>query len=160
MVKLLSIDSSTSCSGWATFINGMYNTSGVIDCKKIKDNDTRMKEMCTSLLSLLDKEMPDIVVVELTAVLTNANTQRKLTMILGVVYGWVITHTGTDFYMLRPAEWRSKIKNKNEKNGRKRDELKQWSIAKVKELFNVDVISDDQSDAILIGQALINMYKK
>lgn len=47
-----------------------------------------------------------------------------------------------------PASWRTK--HGIQKPGLKRDELKQLSVDKVKELYNSDV-SDDEADAILIG---------
>ena len=59
---------------------------------------------------------------------------------------------------LRPAEWRSLISK--EKKGRKRDELKIWSINKVNELFGVTLSQDDESDAILVAQAIINKFDK
>lgn len=155
MTKLISLDTSTSCTGWCVFINGTYSKSGVIDKKKIKDGKLRLKEMCSAILSFIAKEKPDIIVIENTVVTRNAEAQRMLTMILGVVYGYCITYD-IDYYLLRPTEWRSLISK--EKKGRKRDELKLWSINKVKDLYGID-ISDDESDAILIGTALLNKYK-
>ena len=76
-------------------------------------------------------------------------------MILGAVYGWCLVHN-VYFEMLRPTEWRALISK--EKKGRKRDELKAWSVRKVKELFGIDV-TDDESDAILIGLAYVKKYK-
>lgn len=115
--------------------------------------------MCTSLLSFLNKEKPNIVAIEITVVTRNAEAQRMLTMILGVIYGWCITHD-CEYVGLRPTEWRRLVKRtSSEKIGRKREELKQWSICRVKELYGVNV-NDDQADAILIGQALINKYRE
>lgn len=150
--KLLSLDTSSSCSGWSIFLNGEYSKSGVFNLKKIKSSDERFKEMCTILLYTLNTEQPDIVGIEMTVVTRNAAVQRLLTMILGVVYGWCVIHN-VEFIMLRPTEWRALISS--EKKGRKRDELKKWSMDKVKTLFGKDV-SDDEADAILIGQAIIN----
>lgn len=150
--KLLSLDTSSSCSGWSIFLNGEYSNSGVFNLKKIKSSDERFKQMCTILLYTLNTERPDIVGIEMTVVTRNAAAQRLLTMILGVVYGWCVVHN-VEFIMLRPTEWRALISS--EKKGRKRDELKNWSISKVKTLFGKDV-SDDEADAILIGQAIIN----
>ena len=149
------MDTSSSCSGWSIFIDGEYSNSGVINCKKIKNTQERLGIMCSALLSFLDQENPDAVVIEMTVVSRNASAQRMLTMILGAVYGWCLVHN-VYFEMLRPTEWRALISK--EKKGRKRDELKAWSVRKVKELFGIDV-TDDESDAILIGLAYINKYK-
>lgn len=88
----------------------------------------------------------------MTVVARNVQAQRLLTIILGAVYGWCVTNN-IYFKMLRPSEWRALISK--EKKGRDRHALKKWSIDTVKKLFNIDV-TDDESDAILIGQAYIN----
>lgn len=152
IIKLLSMDTSSSCTGWCVYENGCYVKSGEISLKKIKDGAERLKKMCLSILYIIKKESPDIIVVENTVVVRNAEAQRMLTMILGVIYGQCILNH-IEYVALRPTEWRSLISK--EKKGRTREELKQWSVNKVKELFGLDV-SNDQSDAILIGQALIN----
>lgn len=154
-MKLISLDTSTTASGWCIYKFGSYEKSGLIDLHKTSKDKDRMKSMCELLLSFLETNHPDIVVVENTVVLTNAETQRKLTMILGVIYAYCISNNA-EFYTLRPSEWRSLISK--EKKGRKRNELKLWSVKKVKELFNLDV-NDDESDAILIGQAFLNKIK-
>ena len=45
-----------------------------------------------------------------------------------------------------------------EQKGTIQEELKEWSKQKVKDLFDIDNVSDDVSDAILIGMAYINMF--
>lgn len=154
-MKLISLDTSTASSGWCIYDNNEYVKSGVINLKKNKDNDNRMQNMCLSILLLLENQQPDMIVIENTAVLTNAVTQRKLTMILGVVYSYCIK-SNIPLHILRPSEWRALISK--EKKGRKRNELKLWSVNKVKELFNISV-TDDESDAILIGKAFLNKIK-
>lgn len=155
--KLIGLDTSSNCSGWAIFIDGEFCSSGAINCKKEKNSDIRLQQMCLELLSFLNKEKPDIVAIEMPVVTRNAQAQRTLTMITGVVYGWCIQNQSI-YESLRPAEWRSLISK--EKKGRKRDELKIWSINKVNELFGVTLSQDDESDAILVAQAIINKFDK
>lgn len=156
MTKVLSLDTSSSSTGWAVFVNGKYESSGCIDLKKIKDSKERMKEMVFSIQDLLNSEQPDIVYVELTSVARNVSAQRTLTMILGAIWAYCINH---DIYYeaFRPTEWRSWVKYADEKLPRRREELKQWSICRVKELFGIDV-QDDTSDAILLGLGAIYKY--
>lgn len=154
--KLIGLDTSSSKSGYSIFINGEYMNSGVIDWHTEKNSDIRLHKMCISLLYVLNQEQPNIVVAEMTAVTRNASAQRMLTMILGVIYGWCIVHN-VEFVMLRPTEWRALISK--EKKGRKREELKAWSIKTVKEKYGLEV-SDDEADSILIGQSLINKRDK
>lgn len=155
MTKLLSIDSSTSSTGYAIFIDGRYSSSGCIDLKKYKDE--KLPEMIRRLFVLIDKENPDIVTVEEMVVSRNAQAARNLTLLLGAVYGKCLERN--IFYCsLRPTSWRALIDSG--KKPRKREELKAWSLNKVAELFNVKDVSDDVSDAILIGQAYINKWSQ
>lgn len=153
--KVVSLDTSSSSTGWAYFIDGEILQHGCIT-SKIKDSEKRMKEMCLSALQLLNNINPDIVYVEKMSVERNPGTARMLSMIIGVIYGWCISHEKyyEDF---RPSEWRSLIKNKDEKIPRKREELKFWSQEKVRTIYGFEV-NDDESDAILIGRSAIIRY--
>lgn len=155
MTKLIGLDTSTTCIGWSVFTDGEYTVSGTFSEKNSVDVHFRLKRLGLKLLDMLDTEHPDIIVIESTASTRNADTQRKLTLMLGVAYAWSIKNN-TDYVMLTPPVWRSLISK--EKKGRKREELKAWSIKTVKNLFGKKV-SDDEADAILIGQAWINKLK-
>ena len=153
--KLLSLDTSSSATGWAYFENGKYIRSGLIDLKDIKDSQSRIRKMVTEIYNLIDYYSPTAVVTEMTVVLRNPAVQRTLTMILGTVFGKCVADN-IEYQTLRPTEWRKLIDTG--KKPRKRDELKVWSVLKACELFNIDNITDDVSDAILLGQAYINMF--
>ena len=73
-------------------------------------------------------------------------------MLLGAVYGKCVAD-GITFDSLRPTEWRKLVDPG--KKPRKRDELKKWSVDKVKELYGIDA-NDDIADAILIGVGYLN----
>lgn len=149
---MLSLDTSTNSTGWALFIDGKYVESG---CIKIDNDNNKMAAMIWRLFYLLDIKRPNIVVVEEMAVTRNAKVARNLTMVLGAVFGKCL-EMKTDYYSLRPTEWRKLIDSG--KKPSKREELKKWSKQKVLELFDIDNVNDDVSDAILIGQAYINMF--
>lgn len=155
---LISLDTSSSSTGWSMFTNGEYIKSGEINLKKIKDTQERLKQMIIeidNLLMLLSEPNTDVtVVIETPVVVRNPQVQRLLTMIFGAVYT-ICLQRNIEFQELRPTEWRKLIDSG--KKPRKRDELKEWSKQKVKELFKIDDVNDDISDAILIGQAYINM---
>ena len=151
--KLLSLDTSTSSTGWALFVNGEYSDCGLIDLKSIKNGHDRMGQMVSSIYNLINYYSPAIITIETPVVVRNPQVQRSLTMIFGTVYGKCI-HDNIDFQELRPTEWRKLIDSG--KKPRKREELKEWSKQRVKDLFELDV-NDDVSDAVLIGQAYINM---
>ena len=152
--KLLALDTSTSSTGWAYFENGKYVVSDVISIKNQKDTDLRMEQMISEIYRLIQCYSPTVVVTEMTVVVRNPAVQRMLTMILGAVYGNCVVND-IDYYSLRPTEWRKLIDPG--KKPKKRDELKEWSKQKVFELYGIDNVTDDVSDAILIGQAYVNM---
>ena len=115
--------------------------------------------MVYEIITLIEREAPDVVVVEETVVTRNPQTQRMLSMILGAVFGCCVINN-FKYYSLRPTQWRKLVRWDDEKLPRKRDELKLWSINKVAELYDIQDISDDISDAILIGKAFINMIEE
>ena len=159
MSKVLSLDTSSKITGYAIYVDGFLRNYSSINKSDIKDADTRMQLMATELIYLIEMERPSRIVVEETAVTRNAQTQRMLTMILGVIYGVCIKH-GILYCSFRPAEWRKAVREADEKLPRKRKELKKWSINKVSELFGLQDIGDDISDAILIGKAYLNINKE
>lgn len=150
--KLLAIDSSTTSTGYSIFEAARYIRSGCIDLKKYHGD--KLTEMVIQLFSLIEVENPCIVVAEEMVVPRNPQVARMLTMILGAMYGKCLID-GICFTTLRPTEWRSAVRNRDEKMPRKREELKLWSKRRVEELFGVKNVNDDVSDSILIGEAYI-----
>ena len=71
--------------------------------------------------------------------------------------GCVYLFNDVSCHFFRASEWRSLVKDKDEKLPRKRIELKEWSKNKTRLLYDIEVENDDISDAILIGRAYINM---
>lgn len=155
--KLISLDTSTSSTGYAVYISGKLHRYDLIDFKRIKNTDERIKEMILKIYEIIETEKPQIIVAEMTVVTRNAQAQRNLTMILGAIQGKCLENN-IFFSLLRPTEWRKLVNNEKEKLPRKREELKQWSKQKVSDILGINDINDDVSDAILIGQAYINRF--
>ena len=155
--RLISIDSSTKSTGYSLFVNGKFKYKCRIDHSDVKDGQTRLAEMMRALNKIIDEQLPDIVVWETPVVIRNPQTQRDLSMLAGSIMGKCVD-MNIFYYQFRPTEWRKLVSDKDEKLPRKRDELKEWGKLKVKELFNIDVESDDESDSMLIGQAYINIW--
>lgn len=148
---LIGLDSSTTNTGYSIYTNACLTDYGVISCSDIKDNELRFESMCKRIIELLNHYHPRIISAELTTPTRNAVTQRKLTMLLGVIYGWCIEHD-CECIFYRATEWRSLISSHYPK---KREELKQWAIQQVNDKYHIQV-NDDTAEAILIGQARIN----
>lgn len=152
--KILSFDTSTKKTGVAVFVDGQLQKYKIIDLSDIKNTDERFRRMIKMIYETIDKVDPDVVAVEEMVVPRNPQTQRMLTMILGAIYGRCFS-LNIHYCSLRPTQWRKLVRNEDEKLPKGRDDLKEWSIKKVEELYGVKGIDDNVSDAILIGQAFI-----
>lgn len=155
MSKILSLDTSTKSTGYAVFNDEKLIRYSSIDKSDKKDSYERMAAMVYDIMVLIEREAPDVVVIEETVVPRNPQTQRMLTMILGAVFG-VCIYNNFDYCSIRPTQWRKAV-HADEYLPRKREELKAWSLDRVKLLYGIDNITDDVSDAILIGQAFLNI---
>lgn len=153
--RLVTIDSSSKKSGLAYFENGIYKEHCLIDCSKEKEMETRFEEMSKRLWLTLYKYKPDIVYIEETVVLRNAQTQRFLTRLQGVVYAWCINND-CEFNTIRPTSWRAAIGMKQGRNVT-RNQLKEQSVKYVLDKYGLNV-TDDESDAICIGEAVLKMF--
>lgn len=158
-MKTLSLDTSTTVTGYAIYEDDKLVHYSSIDKSAIKDSDLRMMAMVSGIFIIMQQHNPDAVVIEEMVVPRNPQTQRMLTMILGAVYGQCL-QVGIRYYALRPTQWRAAVRDLNEKIPRKRDDLKRWSMQKVYELFGIDNIDDNVADAILIGKAYLCMEEK
>ena len=155
--KLISMDTSTTSTGVAIFIDGVLSRHFLIETKSIQDTETRLIKMISRLYEVIDFEKPDILVTELTVVTRNAQAQRNLTMILGALYGKCIENN-IWYHSYRPTEWRSLIDTDKKPLGRKRENYKTWSLEVVKDIYDIDCNTDDISDAILIGSAYVKKF--
>ena len=159
--KLISIDSSSSKTGWAYFENGEYKKSGVLnfdsnECKKkYKGNsDKRIEDMSLAIFNLLKEHKPDIIVIEKLNVGRNMVSVRNLSKVIGVVYCYSILNNSF-YHEIQASQWRSQIgiQGKN----RKRDEYKQLAIEYVKNTLGIEV-TDDEADSICAGIGYIKMF--
>lgn len=152
---LIGIDSSTSNTGYSIYRNAVLEDYGVICTTHITDKDVKFETMCKEIISLLDKYKPMILTAELTTPTRNAVTQRQLTLLLGVIYGWCLSND-CECIFYRASQWRHLIGDNFPK---KREELKAWAVNLVNEKYGI-VLQDDIAEAILIGQARINECDK
>jgi Holliday junction resolvasome RuvABC endonuclease subunit len=151
------MDTSSNSTGVAIFIDGELSRHFLIDLKGIKDTEKRLESMIKEIQKIIKEEKPDIITTELTVVTRNAQAQRNLTMILGAIWGDCIQNN-IFYFSLRPTEWRSLVDTTKKPTGRKREDYKNWSMEVVKEIYGLDVETDDISDAILIGRGYCNKF--
>lgn len=150
---LLSLDTSSTRTGWAFFIEGKYSKSGVIDytskeAKKLS-SDERIREMCLRIFEIVKKFHPDSIVIEKMTVSRNMTTVRVLSKIIGTVFAFAI-QCDINYYEIEASQWRATLHM--QKRGRKRDEYKKLSVQYAQKIAG-KVITDDEADAICIGES-------
>lgn len=162
MTRLISIDSSSTKTGWAIFDNGEYIKSGVINLdtteyKKLYKgkSDERIQDMCLAIINLLKENNPDIVVIEKLNVGRNMVAVRALSKVIGAVYCYSILNE-CFYFEIQATQWRSQLGMQGGAK-RKRDEYKELSIKYIKDHFGIDV-TDDESDSICAGLGYIKMF--
>ena len=158
MARILSLDQSTTRSGYAIFVDGKYDHSGLIDKHKNKDINSRFKEMYEGIHEVIEAEKPDIVVLEDTqAQGGNFGTYKILCQLQGAIIGMCYA-MDIGFHVLTPSQWRATLQFRQGPNV-KRDELKVQSIAFAKKEFGIDEY-EDQMEAVCIGEAFHRMISK
>ena len=153
--KFVSLDTSTTCSGLALYVNGKLKDYAEIKPNKKLELEERMYSMANLIICQLNNWCPDIVYIE-TPQGHGANVKlaRNLGMMLGVVMGWCASHE-VDFNEVAPSQWR---KWAGWNQGKlTRPELKQMSIDEVKKRHNINV-GDDVADAINLGYGVLQYF--
>jgi len=156
--RLVSLDLATKKSGIALFENKKYKESYVIDYEKIKDIDERTELMGKKLISALNYFKPTLVYSEDSFKGRNPKVMKCLCKIHGIVMGWCLEHD-VEYHFIMPSSWRKYIPDFPNGRSATRDEQKEFSVNYVKDVYGITPKTDDESDAILIGEAVIRMKK-
>ncbi|MBR6162998.1 hypothetical protein IKQ26_03780 [bacterium] len=147
-VKMVSLDTSTTKTGYAVFLNGKVARAGILK----RGDEADYKTMLTSLWKFLESEKPQIIVTELTVVPRNAKTQRRLTEVLAVAALWCSLNDAY-YEELTPTKWRKLVGDRTgDKAPKGRAAVKKWSVDTVKNVYD-KTVTDDMADAILLGCA-------
>ena len=168
---LLSLDTSSTKTGWAIFGNGIYEESGVLDWSHVKETEDRLLIMYIDIIQLINKYEPDILVIEKDIVGSgkrqNMSTINTLVKLIGGIWAYCVqlnmntpmnlpTGEFIVYYIeYTPSEWRKLVGI----TARKRDDCKAASIKLIKDMYGKDV-DDNEADAINIGQAYINEWSE
>lgn len=166
-MKLLSLDLSTSCSGWSVFQDGKLVEHGSVKEGKYKGKSLQRypqrtgrvsKMMCEELLQIIIKVNPDKIVIEEAAAngIAGVKSIKSLCMAHGQLL-LLILQAELPVYdsitFLSPREWRGAVGLK--KNG----DFKASSVQSANKLFglNLDLTQHDISDSILLGQGYLKL---
>lgn len=137
----IGVDSSTTNCGIAVFEDGTivktcnYQFSGTYDLLKLK-------KITQTFVEIFDEHSPDMVIMETPAPVRNSKTLTSLNQVAGAIWGVAISK----------GIFVEKMHNKKTKKilGTK---TKEDAINKVRELFNLDVETDHEADAVLTVEA-------
>lgn len=156
-MRVISLDQSTRCSGYAVFEDGVYICSGVIDMNKSTlETDKRSFEMAKEIWKVIKKYNPEHLVLEDTQQQNNIKTVITLARLQGMIIGYAEAHK-IKVHILLPSQWRAAL-NYTQGPKVKRAELKQQSIDYVSDNFGLTK-TEDECEAIAEGAAAHKIYK-
>lgn len=155
--RFVSLDTSTTCSGLALYVDGKLKDYAKLTPSKGMEIEDRMYTMANMIQVKLNEWNPDIVYIE-TPQGHGANVKlaRNLGMMLGVVMGWC-AFRGVEFHEVAPSQWRAWAGWKQGKL--ERADLKQMSIVEVRKRHGIDV-GDDVADAINLGYGVLMHFEE
>ena len=149
-MKYVSIDASTTCSGWSVFENGKYIDSGFIDLRKDRDQEHRVYEMASKIGQIIDSNKPDVVFIEDTMMNSNTATLKLLASLGGAIKFFCYSHN-YKFESIMPSTWRSILGIQIK--GAKRQELKNKALSLINDQLGL-MLEEDQCEATCLGLAM------
>lgn len=149
---MISLDTSTRCSGVAVWKNGVLKQ--YFSIKTSSQSDDKAGDMICALIDVIKKHKPDIVICEDLNVVNNIKVAKNLSSIIAAIEG-VCYYLNIFFYKMPPTKWRRYISTDTEdKPPKKRKELKMWDMKQCVRIFGkMSPQNDDEADAILVGEA-------
>lgn len=148
---IMGLDISTQATGWSVFNDNQLMDYGVILASSTNVYN-RIEKITAELEELVKKYSPNYILAEEPLPVFsghNINTYRMLTFCHGSIC-LMLNRYRLDMHLSTSSAWRKKVGIKTGRNVT-RTELKKQSIAKAKELFNIDTKSDDLAEGVLIG---------
>lgn len=156
-MKILSLDQSTTCTGYSIFDNSeLVEYAALKPSKKI--NDVNMYSMFMKIVELIEKTNPDKILIEDVYLkmqkqydkktkkwktVFNVDTHKILSNLQGMLIAYFLLHQ-IDFEIIHPSSWQKLIKKKGSVS---KDETQSF----VNNKYSIDVKNDNISDSIAIG---------
>ena len=154
----LSLDASTSVTGWAVFKGSTLVQSGAIKPKSKSKTFYERGRLMTNELKMIQlraiesyKKPFDYIVIEKNNVM---GPNQQSMMSIGIVTGMILSRLVADeVYFVNVSTWRKHWKFSYKDRSKK--SMKKQSIETVEREFN-KTVKDDEADAILIGSYFVN----
>lgn len=151
---IVSIDESTTCSGYAIMTEkGELKDYGKLDFKKEKDSMSRLSEMVYAIEDIIEKYNPKCIIIEDILITMNANTARVL-LSLQTIIELYCHRKNIECIKYRTTKWR-KILGLSNSPKLKRADKKKEALDFINNKLNLNLDNDDTSDAICLGLAYI-----
>ena len=154
MTKLLSLDQATRNTGYALFNGGHLVEYGVIKAGAA-DWERRIVETGNIVDDMIQTRGVDAVVIEGIEYRSNMKTYAQLASLQGVLF-YVCANKGVSCDVLSPSTWRKAV---GISPVRKREEQKQLSVTRARELFEHE-FTDDEAEAVLQGVAAFKLLEQ
>ncbi len=154
-MRLLALDQSSRCSGWAIFEDEELVDSGTFTLKS-DDIGERLVDYKKHVEKLIcDNDIEEIAFedIQMQNQINNVQTFKVLAEIFGVTQEYLVEQ-GHSYHVVSSNTWKSQLNIK----GKQRAEQKKNAKAYVLEHYNKKV-SQDESDAICIGSCVILQNK-
>lgn len=151
---IVSIDESTTCSGFAIMDkDGKLIDYGKLDFKKEKDAMNRLSEMMYAITDIIDNYKPECVIIEDILITMNANT-AKILLALQTMIELTCYRKNIPCVKYRTTKWR-KILGLSNSPKLKREDKKKEALNFVNNKLKLELTNDDTSDAICLGLAFL-----
>lgn len=149
---LIALDESTTCTGYAVFDDGELIEHGIFSFKS-KDVLERVSLIMEEIEELIKTYKPDNIVIEDVQITMNAATAKSLLGLQFMIE--VYAHKNNiSCKTYRTTKWR-KILGLSNSRSLDRKAKKQETIDYVKNKYGIEILKDDESDAIAIGTAYL-----
>ena len=155
-MKLLALDQSSRCSGYAVFEDDQLVKSGTFTLRS-DDVGERLVDYRKHIEKLIiDNDIEEVAFedIQMQGQVNNVQTFKVLAEIFGVTQEFLVEN-GHSYHIVSSNTWKSKLQIK----GRTRVEQKRNAQIYVLENFDKKV-SQDESDAICIGASIVLDNKK
>lgn len=149
---LIALDESTTCTGYAVFEDDKLIKHGIFSFKN-KDVLERVSLIMEEIEKLVNIYKPNDMIIEDVQITMNATTAKSL---LGLQFMIEVYAHRNNIHCktYRTTKWR-KILGLSNSRTLDRKAKKQETINYVKEKYGINILKDDESDAIAIGTAYL-----
>lgn len=150
-MRILAIDQSSRCNGYAIFENNELIDSGTFTLTQ-EDIGERLVELREKIIRFIEDNQIELVLfedIQLQAGNAGVTTYKVLAEVFGVIQE-LLTEKGIEYQIVHSQTWKSILNIK----GRSRPEQKKNAQMYVLNTFNKKV-SQDTADAICIGSSYI-----